>query len=65
LTLQSRSGSIVKVDDGIAVRDYRTEDLVMHKFFTIRGNFDKGGTLHAAAILRAKPSQSTWPPDRL
>jgi hypothetical protein len=64
LTLQSRSGSIVKVDDGVAVRSYRTEDLVMGKFFTVRGNFDKAGTLHALAILRAKPSQSTWPPDR-
>jgi hypothetical protein len=64
LTLKSRSGSILKVDDGVAVRSYRTEDLVMGKFFTIRGNYDKTGTLHALAILRAKPSQSTWPPDR-
>jgi hypothetical protein len=64
LTLQSRSGAIVKVDDGVAVRSYRTEDLVTGKFFTVRGNFDKTGTLHALAILRAKPSQSTWPADR-
>jgi hypothetical protein len=64
LTLQSRSGSFVKVDYTPAVRHERTVDLVAGQPFTVRGKYDSAGVLHAYAILRAKPSQATWPSDK-
>ena len=64
LTLRSRAGQIVRVDDSVAVRNERSADLVVGEPFTVRGKYDASGVLHAAFILRAKPSPSVWPPDR-
>jgi hypothetical protein len=64
LTLRSRTGKTVLVDDSYAVRHERSSDLVAGEPFTVRGAYDASGILHAAAIVRAKPSQSAWPPDR-
>jgi hypothetical protein len=64
LTLQTRSGSFVKVDFTVAARRERTVDLVPGQPFTVQGKFDSSGVMHATAILRAKPSIATWPSDK-
>lgn len=64
LTLRTRTGKIARVDDSAAVRHERSADLIAGEPFNVRGTYDASGVLHAAAIVRAKPSQATWPPDR-
>lgn len=64
LTLRTRTGATVHVESSDAVRSQRTVLLLVGKQFTARGTYDAGGTLHATSIVRAKPSSSTWPPDR-
>jgi hypothetical protein len=64
LTLRTRSGKLVRIDDSEAVRHERTGDLVVGKPFNVRGKYDAVGVLHAAVIVRAKPSQASWLPDR-
>jgi hypothetical protein len=64
LTLRTRSGKLVRVDDSEAVRHERTGDLVVGKPFNVRGKYDAAGVLHAVVIVRAKPSQASWLPDR-
>lgn len=64
LTLRSRTGTSVLVDDSAAVRQERSADLIIGEPFTARGRYDGAGLLHATVILRAKPSPSSWPPDR-
>lgn len=63
LTLRTRVGKNVLVDDSDAVRHERSSDLIAGESFTVRGAYDAAGVLHATFILRAKPSQSSWPPD--
>jgi hypothetical protein len=64
LTLRTRTGKLVRVDDSDAVRHERTGDLVTGKPFNVRGKYDAAGVLHAVTIVRAKPSPASWPPDR-
>jgi hypothetical protein len=64
LTLITRSGKMVRVDDALAVRGERSSLLIVGEAFSAQGKYDAAGILHAAAILRAKPSPATWPPDR-
>ncbi len=64
LALRTRTGRVVRVDGSEAVRRERSVDLVVGESLTVRGTYDAAGVLHATAILRAKPSSSTWPPDR-
>ncbi len=64
LTLRTRSGKLVRVDDSEAVRHQRTGDLVPGEPFNVRGKYDAAGVLHAVTIVRAKPSQTSWFPDR-
>jgi len=64
LSLQTRAGTIVRVDDSIAVRTERSSDLVLGEPFTASGAYDAARVLHAAVIVRTKPSPSAWPPDR-
>ncbi len=64
ITLRTRTGKMVRVDDSDAVRHERTSVLVMGESFNARGTYDTAGVLHATAILRVKPSQTTWSPDR-
>ena len=63
LTLRTRSGAIVHVDGSDAVARERSVLLMAGKSFTARGTY-AAGVLHASLILRAKPAQTTWPPDR-
>lgn len=64
LTLRTRSGKLVRVDDSNAVRRERSAVLVVGEPFTAGGTYDAGGVLHATVIVRAKPSPAMWPPDR-
>lgn len=64
LTVQNRAGKLVRVDDALAVKHERTAVLVAGEAFDVRGTYDAAGVMHAAAIVRAKPSPSTWAPDR-
>jgi len=64
LSLRTRSGKIAHVDDVDAVRHERSVVLVAGEAVNALGTYDAAGVLHATVILRAKPSPSTWPPDR-
>jgi hypothetical protein len=64
LTLRTRTGKIVGVDDSDAVRRERSSVLVVGEPFTASGWYDATGVLHATVIIRAKPSEATWFPDR-
>ncbi len=64
LTLRTRTGRVVRVDDSDAVRHERSAVLIVGRPFNARGAYDAASVLHAAAIVRAKPSPGTWPPDR-
>ncbi len=64
LTLRTRTGSVVRVDDSDARRRERSAVLVLGEAFYVMGTYDATGVLHAAAIVRAKRSQATWPADR-
>ncbi len=61
LTLKSPTGTIVLVDDTSAVKDQRTGDLVRGELFIVRGRYDARRVLHAATIIRAKPSEALNP----
>jgi hypothetical protein len=64
LTLRTRAGKFIQVDASAALKNERSEDLIVGRPFNVRGKYDGAGVLHAAIIVRAKPSASTWPPDR-
>jgi hypothetical protein len=64
LTVRTRAGRDVRVDASDAIRHERTGDLVKGKPFSASGKYDAAGTLHAVAIIRAKPSPASWPADR-
>jgi hypothetical protein len=64
LTLRTRTGRVVRVDASEARRRERSAVLVLGKPFYVSGTYDAAGVLHAAAIVRAKRSQATWPADR-
>jgi hypothetical protein len=64
LTLRTGAGKIVGIDDSDAVRRERSSVLVVGEPFTAIGKYDAAGVLHGAVIIRAKPSEGTWPPDR-
>jgi hypothetical protein len=64
LTLRTRTGKLVHVDDSGAVRNERSVVFVVGENFSAQGTYDTSGVLHATGIVRAKPSSSTWPPDR-
>jgi hypothetical protein len=64
LALRTRTGKIVGVDGSEAIRRERSSVLVVGEPFTARGKYDASGILHAIVIGRAKPSETTWPPDR-
>jgi len=64
LTLRTRTGGVVRIDDSDAVRRERSSDLLVGEPFEAGGRYDAAGVLHAAIIVRAKPSPAVWPPDR-
>jgi len=64
LTLRARDGKLVRVDGSMALKNERSEDLIVGRPFDVRGTYDAAGIMRAALIVRAKPSSATWPPDR-
>jgi hypothetical protein len=65
LTLQTRAGKIVRVDDSDAHRRDQIGVLVQGNAYTAQGtNYDSTGALLAQTVTRAKPSPAIWPPDR-
>jgi hypothetical protein len=63
LILRTRAGKLVRVDAAAALKNERVQDLVVGRPFDVRGAYDAAGTMHAAFIIRAKPSQAAWPFD--
>jgi hypothetical protein len=64
IVLRTRAGKLVRVNAAAALKNERSEDLIVGRPFDVRGTYDAAGVMHAAIIIRAKPSPSTWPPDR-
>jgi hypothetical protein len=64
LTLRTRTGRVVRIDDSDARRHERSAVLVLGESFYVGGTYDAACVLHAVAIVRAKRSQTTWPADR-
>jgi hypothetical protein len=64
LTIQTRKGATVLVDDAGAVKAQKVTPLVVGKAFSIEGTYDPRGKLLATIILRAKNSPVAWPDDR-
>jgi len=66
LTLQTRTGKSVKIDDSQAVQNEEVAPLFVGQPFTALGSsFDANGALVATSIVRANGSSGAlWPPDR-
>jgi hypothetical protein len=64
LTLRTRAGTIVRVDDSDAFRSGQIGVLVPGNAYGVQGTYDSTGALRAQAVGRAKPSPAGWPPDR-
>src|SRR6202035_5207051 len=66
LTLQTRTGKGVKIDDAQAVQNEEVAPLFVGVPFTALGSsFDANGALVATSIVRANGSSGAlWPPDR-
>ena len=64
LTLRTRTGTIVRVDDSDALRSGQIGVLVPGNAYGVQGTYDSTGALHAQAVGRAKPLPAGWPPDR-
>ena len=63
IALRTRSGRIVRVDDAGAIAHERSADLVAGRVLNVR-DYDNSGVMHAAYIVRAKPSPGSWTLDR-
>lgn len=64
LTLRTRSGRLVRIDDTDAVAHERSVPLIVGRQYDAGGTYGASGTLRAATIVREKPSPATWPMDR-
>jgi hypothetical protein len=64
IVLRTRDGKLVRVNVTAALKNQRSQDLIAGRPFDVRGSYDAAGVMHAAIIIRAKPSPSTWPIDR-
>jgi hypothetical protein len=63
LTLRTRDGKQVIVDNSEAVKSYRSVIPVIGGALLVRGDYDGKGVLHARSILRAKNLKSLWGKD--
>jgi hypothetical protein len=65
LTLLTRTGQTVRVDDSAAVANQRTAILTVGRPYIVVGGSDlETGAVQALAITRAKPGGTSWPEDR-
>ena len=63
LTLRTRAGKLVTVDNRAAVKQYHSIIPVVGHALLVRGDYDKAGVLHATAIMRAEDSKDLWDKD--
>jgi hypothetical protein len=64
LTLQTRTGAEVAVDDTEARAQHLIPTLVVGAPFFALGTYDASGAFHAKVITRAKPSPASWFADK-
>jgi len=64
LTVETRTGQVVRVDAAPAQKASRSAMLVVGGVITALGTYDARGVLRARTVLRAKNSPALWPPDR-
>jgi hypothetical protein len=63
LTLRTRTGKLVTVDNSAAVKSYHSVIPIVGGALLIRGEYDAKGMLHARSILRAKNLKALWGKD--
>jgi len=63
LTLRTRAGKLVTVDNREAVKRYHSIIPVVGHALLVRGDYDKAGVLHATAIMRAGETKALWGKD--
>ena len=63
LTLRTRTGKLVTVDNSVAVKSYHSVIPIVGGALLIRGEYDAKGVLHARSILRAKNLKALWGKD--
>lgn len=61
LTIQMRTGGVVKVDATTAIQGHRCAVLIVGHAISARGAYDRKGVLHADTISRAKDSSAAGP----
>jgi hypothetical protein len=61
LTIQTQTGTVVKVDAKAAIQGHRSSVLIVGRAVSARGETDHKGVLHADTILRAKDSSGVGP----
>jgi outer membrane protein assembly factor BamB len=65
LTLLTRTGQMLRIDDAAAVANRRVAMLTVGHAYTVLGNSAANSSVvMAAAVSRAKSSSATWPEDR-
>jgi len=60
LTLRTREGKLVTIDNSLAVKSYQSVIPVVGGALLVRGDYDQAGVLHATSILRAKNLKTLW-----
>ena len=63
LTLRTRTGALVTVDNRKAVKAYRSVIPVIGSALLVHGEYDAAGVLHATSILKAQDSKALWGKD--
>jgi|GEM_PF-3182751 len=64
LTIVTRTGRAIAVDDAEAWRLHRSAVPVLGRSVVVRGSFDGSGVLRAVTVSRLKDSPALWPADR-
>ena len=63
LTLRTRTGALVKVNNTAAVKSYHSVIPVVGGALLVRGEYDKGGVLHARSIQAVQNLKALWGKD--
>ena len=63
LTLRSRTGKLVTVNNAVAVKAFHSVIPVIGHAVLVRGEYDKAGVLHATSIQHAQDLKTLWGKD--
>ncbi len=63
LTLRTRTGALIAVDDSEAVKTHRSVIPVIGGALLVHGEYDAAGVLHAVSILKAQDLKTLWGQD--